>query len=134
MNAARADNCCLMNSRVASSLISPVFSSSLDGVIADEYFWLVEGERIKKDEGPPQVILNARTAHGAGRSRLQRNRLAGKRLVGQARQPVDGVLETARDGEIVFGRADDEAIGGTNASASAFTGAGKPVEFWISAL
>ena len=50
-----------------------------------------------------------------GRARpIAAHRLAGERLVLQPRHPVDRVLETAGDGEIIFRRAEDHAIRGAD--------------------
>src|SRR6266545_1446062 len=57
---------------------------------------------------------------------LQRRRLAGERLVLQARYPVDRVLEGAWNAEIVFGRAKDHAVGGADRIGKRVDRRGKP--------
>src|SRR5262245_51179846 len=54
---------------------------------ADENFRLVESECVEKHHYPPQVVLHAAAPERPGRGRLERHRLAGERLVLQARQP-----------------------------------------------
>src|SRR5208337_1851547 len=57
----------------------------------------IKSARIEVDEHVAQVKLGAQAAEGAGRRALDRDRLAGERLIRQPGNPVDGVLEHARD-------------------------------------
>ena len=45
---------------------------------------------------------------------MDRDWLAGKWLVRKARHPVDGILEPAREGEVVFGRTKDNSVRGAD--------------------
>src|SRR5690348_8697551 len=51
------------------------------GATPDEDLRLVQGERIEEDHRLAQLILNARPAERPRRGRLNRDRLAGERLV-----------------------------------------------------
>src|SRR5262249_4041299 len=82
------------------------------GAAADKDFRLVEGERVQKHHHLAQVVLNPRSTQGTGRGRLNGQGLAGEWLIGQARDPVDCVLQSTGQGEIVFGRAEDDTVSG----------------------
>jgi len=72
----------------------------------------VHHRRIKKNHRLTRVILGAGTAKHADGGGLDQNRLAGERFVRQARDPIDRVLQPARNRVVVFRRDDDDAIGG----------------------
>src|SRR5260221_4875928 len=69
---------------------------------ADENLGLVERVHVEEHARAPQIVLRATGAERAGGGAHDRDRLVGERLRGQARQPIDRVLERARDAEIVF--------------------------------
>src|SRR5579883_2644285 len=77
---------------------------------ADEDLGRAEYEGIEKCQGHSQMILHTSAAKRSAGGRLNRDRLVPERLVGEARHPVERVLERARDGPIVFGRNDDDAV------------------------
>src|SRR5262249_12206647 len=81
---------------------------------ADENFRPGHRQRVEKDHAAAQIALHAAAAQNAARCGNQRNRLAGERLVRQARNPVDGVLQAARNRIIVFRRDEDHAVRGAD--------------------
>src|SRR5262245_2923163 len=84
------------------------------GAAADEDFRLVQRERVEEAQHLAQVVLNARPADRAGRRRLDGDRLADERLLFQTRHPVERILQSARQREIVFRRVEDDAVGGAD--------------------
>src|SRR5262245_27249738 len=74
------------------------------GAAADEDVRLVQRERVEEAQHLAQVVLNARPADRAGRRRLDGDRLADERLLFQTRHPVERILQSARQREIVFRR------------------------------
>src|SRR5580658_4383976 len=81
------------------------------GAVADEDLRLVQGHRVEEHHRAAQIVLHAGTADRARRGRLQRDRLSDERLVLQPRDPVDRILESSRNAEIVFRGIDDHAVG-----------------------
>src|SRR3984957_19520159 len=62
-----------------------------------DHLGAAEPHDVDRGERLAQMILRARAAEQATGGRLHRGRLAGERLVLEARGPVDRVLEPARD-------------------------------------
>src|SRR3954451_878866 len=77
---------------------------------ADENLRLVERQCVKKDTGLAERILQAPAAERPAGHRLDRDRLADKRLVLDARQPIDRILEAARDAVVVLWGPEDLPI------------------------
>src|SRR4051794_18351443 len=73
----------------------------LRSTVADENLRLVEGERIEEDQRFAQVVLNARAAERSRRCRLNRDGLADERLIRQTRHPIECILQSAWNGEVV---------------------------------
>src|SRR5882724_5702725 len=78
----------------------------------DDHLGLAEQLRVDRLHDHAEVILHARTAQEAGRRRLDADRLVLDRNLLVAGDPVDGVLQTARDRPIVLRRHDQHAVGG----------------------
>src|SRR5216683_1900091 len=79
--------------------------------LADQHLGLVQGVHVEKDAAAAQIVLGARAAGHPGRGADDRAGLAGKRLVGRTRGPVDRVFQDARHRIIVFGAGKQQRIG-----------------------
>jgi 2-keto-4-pentenoate hydratase/2-oxohepta-3-ene-1,7-dioic acid hydratase in catechol pathway len=91
----------------------------------DDHLGPAEQHNVDRGQRLPQVVLHACAAEETGRGRLQRHRLAGERLVLHARYPIDRVLQHAGYRPVVFGRADQHAVGGADRGGEIADRAGK---------
>src|SRR5215204_1709298 len=79
--------------------------------LADQHLGLVDRVHVEKDAAAPQIVLGAGAAGHAGGGAEDRDGLAGERLVGRARSPVDRVLQDARHRVVVFRAGEQERVG-----------------------
>src|ERR1035437_6063588 len=78
---------------------------------ADHHLRLVEGVHVQKHKALAQVILCARRPHHSRRGPHDGDRLARPRVIAvRARCPVDGVLEYAGNGVVIFGRGNQNRV------------------------
>ena len=110
-NFSNASSCSLTMSLVAWSVSSSEPSANFLAEKFTNTSGRMKHHRLDRGEALAQVILHARAAEQAAGAGLDRHRLAFERVVLHARGPVDGVLEAARNGPVVFRGHDDDAIG-----------------------
>src|ERR671936_1024397 len=90
----------------------------LDGLLVellrrkrDDHLRPAEQKRIDRSQRLAQVTLHPRAAENTAGGRLQRHRLVLERLILHARDPVDGILQPARDRPVILRRDDDQPVG-----------------------
>ena len=110
MNLANAASCCLI--RIDRALVLQRAIGELARRHVDDHLGLAERLRVNRMHHHAEVILHARAAQQARCSRLDAYRLVLERNLLVAGDPVDGVLQTARDRPVVLRRHDQHAVGG----------------------
>src|SRR5262249_17413078 len=78
---------------------------------ADEHLRSQEHVRVEKYKDLTPLILDARSPQRPAGRRLDCNRLVLERLILEPREPVDRVLQPARQAGVVFPRNNDDAVG-----------------------
>ena len=86
-----------MKPRVAGSVSSPGRGVDFRVDLRDDDLGLVQHAPVEIDEHVAQMQLRSQASEQARRAALERDRFSGKGLIGQAGDPVDGVLQHARD-------------------------------------
>ena len=101
VHCSRATSRSRMKPRPTSSVKRPS-ASNLVWRLADQHLGLVERVHVEKDAAAAQIVLRPCGAGHSGAGAHDRHGLAGERLIGRARGPVDRVLQHPGDRVVVF--------------------------------
>src|SRR5215831_15210495 len=134
MKVANAASCCLMRPRAASSLSSPVFSSNLDAQLPTKISGLLSVKASRNNIDLRRSYCTRAPPTGPGETDCSATGLPANGWFASRDTQSIAFLRPPGMLKLYSGVQKITPSAARMASASVLTGAGKPVEFWISAL
>src|SRR5215510_1648862 len=134
MKVAKDANCCLMKPRVVSSLSSPLFSSNLAAQLPMKISGLFSTKASRNAIALRMSYCTRAPPTGPGDADCNATALPAKGWFGSRDTQSSAFLRPPGIVKLYSGVQKTTPSAARMASASTFTGAGNPVEFWMSAL